>query len=66
MQSKSFYTVDEVAAILQVTDRTVRNLINRGRFPGAHKIDPDLSRSPYRIPKTDLEKFIQRQRKQIQ
>ena len=35
--------------------RTVRNLINRGWFRGAHKIDPESNNSPFRIPEQDVE-----------
>jgi excisionase family DNA binding protein len=60
----NFLSVHQVAEILQVTPRTVRNLISRGRFPGAYKIDPESNRSPYRIPKEDLEVHLEKQRSQ--
>lgn len=49
-----YLTVEQVAAALQVSPKTVRNLIARGRFPGAAKIDPLLSHSTWRIPRRDL------------
>ena len=55
-------TTSEVAAMLRVTPQTVINLINRGRFPGAYKIDPLSSNSAYRIPIRDVEKYIEKQR----
>ena len=55
-------TVEQVAATLNVTARTVRNLIKRGRFPGAYKIDPQATKSTYQIPKADLEHFIELQK----
>ena len=55
-------TTSEVAALLKVTPQTVINLINRGRFPGAYKIDPLSSNSAYRIPVGDVEKYIEKQR----
>ncbi|MEJ2708870.1 MAG: helix-turn-helix domain-containing protein [Anaerolineales bacterium] len=62
MEKTPFLSVDQVADILEVSNRTVLNLIHRGRFPGAHKIDPESIRSPYRIPKPDLESYIAKQR----
>ena len=63
MTNKSYYLVDEVAEILNVTPRTVRNLIARGRFPNAYRIDPSNNRSHHRIPVSDLEKFLEKQKK---
>ena len=60
---KSF-TVAEAAKELRVSDRTIRNLIDRGRFPNAYRLDPG-SRSVYRIPVADVEAFqVQQQRSQ--
>lgn len=53
-----FYTVNQVSNILQVTPKTVRNMIARGSLPGAYKIDPDSPRSTYRIPPAALEQLI--------
>ena len=58
LQTTEFLTVEDVAIELGVTGRTVRNLIKRGRFPNAHKIDPLSLKSTYQIPKSDLEKYI--------
>jgi excisionase family DNA binding protein len=55
------YTVEQVASILNVSSRTVRNLINRNRFPNAYRIDPG-AKSAYRIPKPDLDAFLLLQR----
>lgn len=55
-------TVDEVATRLHVTPRTVRNLIQRGHFPGAHKMDPSAQRSTFQIPQSDLDDYIDLQR----
>jgi len=46
--------VSEAAKILQTTPATVRNMINRGRFPGAQKLDPQRKNSPYRIPRSEV------------
>lgn len=62
MTNKEHYTVDEVATILEVSPRTVRNLIKRGRLPGSHKLDPQSEKSSYRIPKKDLEDYIRLQK----
>ncbi len=51
-------SVSEAARLLGVTPRTVRNLIVRGRFPGAFRIDPLARRSNYRIPLDDIERFL--------
>lgn len=48
----------DVAKRLAVTERTVVNLIHRGFFPGAFKIDPTRRNSPYRIPWSDYEKYF--------
>lgn len=53
----------QVAEILHVDESTVRNLIERGHFPGAHKIDPSRKNSPLLIPEEEVEAF---QRQQIQ
>ena len=55
-----FMTVEQVASLLQVSKRTVLNLINRGRFPGAAKIDPLSLRSTWRIPNQDLKAYQQK------
>ncbi|PKO16826.1 MAG: hypothetical protein CVU39_06305 [Chloroflexi bacterium HGW-Chloroflexi-10] len=57
----SLLSVEQVAQVLQVTPRTVRNLITRGRFPDAYKIDPEAKRSDWRIPQQNLADFLQKQ-----
>lgn len=59
---RDWKTTSEVAAMLKVTPQTVINLINRGRFPGAYKIDPLASNSGYRIPVEDVERYLEKQR----
>lgn len=54
---QSWYTVNQAAKRLGVSARTVQNLITRGRFPGAWKVDPQAARSSWRIPREDLERF---------
>jgi len=46
----------EVAKRLNMSDRTVRNMIKRGSFPGARKMDPN-ARSIYLIPEIDVERI---------
>jgi predicted DNA-binding transcriptional regulator AlpA len=52
--------VEQVAEMLSVTPRTVRNLIKRGRFPGAYKLDPESTKSTYQIPYNDVENYLLR------
>ncbi len=54
----------EVPAVLKVSQRTVKNLIDRGHFPHAYKLDPTRSNSPYRIPRKDLDAYLKKQRGQ--
>lgn len=56
--------VSEVAGVLGISQNAVRDLIKRGHFPGAHKIDP-TRKSVYLIPRQDLEKFLRRQQGEI-
>ncbi|MFN3492529.1 MAG: helix-turn-helix domain-containing protein [Anaerolineales bacterium] len=54
-------SVSQVAALLNCSHRHVLNLIQRGAFPNAYKLDPN-SRSRWRIPKKDVDQFIKQQR----
>ena len=47
----------EAARQLGVSQRTIQEFIDRGHFPGAHKMDPTRSNSPYRIPQRDIDRF---------
>jgi excisionase family DNA binding protein/PAS domain S-box-containing protein len=51
----SWYTVDEVADFLQVTDETVRRWVRKGELPALNLGGP---RAGYRVYPTDLERFI--------
>lgn len=53
------YTVTQTAQILGITDRMVRKLIEKGRFPNAYRVDPFNPLGRYRIPKQDVERFQQ-------
>jgi excisionase family DNA binding protein len=61
-----FFTVEQAAKELQVSDRTIRNLISRGRFPHAAKIDPQSPHSTWRIPRADLVTYQQQQAGHVQ
>jgi excisionase family DNA binding protein len=54
MQQEHFYTVDEVAKMLRVSDRTIRKHIEKGllRALSVGKV--------YRITQTDLEDYFER------
>ena len=52
-------TVEEVSLRLGVSDRTVRNMILRGSLPGAYRLDPHSTKSPYRIPVESVEAIEQ-------
>jgi excisionase family DNA binding protein len=54
MTDEKIYTVQEVATILRVTPRTVRNMIVSG------EIEAFPVRDQYRITQRALEKFMQR------
>ena len=54
-----YLTTRDIAQRLNVTERTVNNLIDRGYFPGALKIDPRRLNSPYRIPESDYQKYLE-------
>ncbi len=61
MNHNDTLSVDQVAQVLQVTPRTVRNLIKRGRFPNTKKMDPLAQKSTYQIPQSDLDEYIELQ-----
>jgi excisionase family DNA binding protein len=57
-QENNYLTTTEVANILHVTLGTVINMIKKGRFPGAYKVDPG-SKSIWRIPQSGLDAFLE-------
>ena len=59
---EEYYTINEVAEILEINPRTVSLYIQRGHFPNAYRLDPTRKKSPYRIPKQDVKNFVQKQR----
>jgi len=58
-------TTKQVAQRLGVSKRTVNNLVNRGRFPGAYKLDPDSVNSPWLIPTKEVEAFEDRRKRNV-
>jgi predicted DNA-binding transcriptional regulator AlpA len=57
LSNNELLNVEEVSIALDVTPRTVRNLIKRGRFPNARKMDPLSLKSSYQIPFSDVEAY---------
>lgn len=55
-------STSKAAQLLGVSERTVQLWLKKRKFPGAYKLDPDASNSPYRIPLADVE-AIQAKRK---
>jgi len=53
----AYLTTPEVAKMLGVTERTVRNMIERGSIY-AFKIDP-TAKSVYRIPQKEVERLLE-------
>jgi len=66
MIADKFLTAEEVAERLGVTDRTVRNMVLRGSFPNAFKLDPTTPRSSWRIPEADVIRLEQMRRGQVE
>jgi len=56
-------TTAEVARKLNVTQTTISVWINSGFFPNAFKLSPK-PKSPWRIPKSDVDAFIEKRRQQ--
>jgi len=54
---KEVLSVVQVAALLGCSHQTVINLISRGHFPNAFKLDPN-KKSVYRILKKDVDSFL--------
>ena len=50
--------ITEVAQIIRSTPQTVRNLVRRGHFPGAYKLDPTRANSHLRIPAEDVQAYL--------
>ena len=51
-------TVAQVAQRLNLSTRRITQLIRQGQFPNAQKLDESKATSPYLIPQTDFEAFL--------
>lgn len=49
-QPPRYLSVSELAAALGQSERTTRQLLKHGLIPGARRMDPLASRSPWLIP----------------
>ena len=61
MAEQRFLTVDEAAAELRVSERTVLNWLRSGRLPGMRLGGP---KSGWRIERTDFERFLDELRRE--
>lgn len=59
-------SVAEAADILGVDRATIWRWLKspQNPFPGAYRLNPDQPRSPYRIPRSDIEAFDRRRREE--
>ncbi len=55
-----YLTVTELPAALGQSERTTRQLLNHGLIPGARRMDPLGSRSPWLIPPDAAAKYLER------
>jgi len=55
-----YLTVAELADTLGQSERTTRQLLNHGFIPGARRMDPLGSRSPWLIPPDAAGKYLER------
>jgi len=55
-------TSAQVAKMLGVTQTSISQWLKAGYFPNAYRINP-RTRSPWRIPKSDVDTFIEERRK---
>lgn len=55
-----YLTVTEVMDLLMVNRNTVTKYVKHGYFPGAIKLDPFRPNSPIRIPRAEVESFLQK------
>jgi hypothetical protein len=56
----AYLTVAELADALAQSQRTTRRLLNHGLIPGARRMDPLASRSPWLIPPDAPAKYLER------
>ncbi len=58
MPDEKYYTLQEVAELLKVTEKTIRNLIKSGQLPASQV------GNRYRIAHSDLQTYLLKTRKQ--
>lgn len=63
-EEEKFLTTPEVAKLLGVTQACVNVWLRGGDFPNAHRINPMRAHSPWRVPRSDVDEFIEQRRKQ--
>lgn len=64
MEEIELLKTPEVAKLLGVTVTCVNDWLRAGDFPNAHRINPMRAHSPWRIPRSDVDAFIELRRKQ--
>lgn len=64
LMDDNYLTAPAVGKILGVTSACVNNWLDAGEFPGAYRVNPHLKRSHWRIPRGDIDLFIEKRRKQ--
>ena len=61
MSENELLTTKEAAVLIGCHYATVPDLVKRGHFPNARKLDPTRKNSPLRIPRQDVENFVKSQ-----
>jgi excisionase family DNA binding protein len=59
MEKEKIHTVQEVADLLRIDNRTVQRRCTAGKFPGAYKTG-EASNSHWRIPQSGLEAYLKK------
>lgn len=62
-EEEKFLTTPEVAELLGVTQACINVWLRAGDFPNAHRINPMRAHSPWRVPRSDVDAFIELRRK---
>ncbi|MCI0550885.1 MAG: helix-turn-helix domain-containing protein [Anaerolineae bacterium] len=57
-------TASEAANMLGVTSAAITHWCKAGYFPNAYRVNPRKAKSPWRIPKRNLEAFVDERRQQ--
>ena len=63
MEEEEILTTPKVAKLLGVTVASINEWLKAGHFPNAYRINPMRPRSAWRIPKRDIDEFIEKRRK---